>query len=160
MQKMKELTAQEAFNKAAACCSRAECCTADISKKLERWGLDADAREEVIGRLVGERFIDERRYCHSFVRDKFRYNQWGRTKIAQALRLKGVPEDCAREALEGIEEEEYRATLGKLLQAKSRGLKAASDYERRGKLIRFALGRGFEMETIKHCLHADDEDFA
>ena len=160
MQKMKELTAQEAFNKAAACCSRAECCTADISKKLERWGLDADAREEVIGRLVGERFIDERRYCHSFVRDKFRHNQWGRTKIVQALRLKGVPEPCAREALEEIEEGEYRATLDKLLQAKSRGLKAASDYERRGKLIRFALGRGFEMETIKHCLHADDEDFA
>lgn len=156
---MKELSTEQAFSKAAACCSRAECCISDIRKKLERWGIDRDRQEEVVNRLIDERFIDEQRYCHCFVRDKFRYNQWGRTKIAQALRLKGVPEHCAREALADIGEEEYRTVLGQLLRAKDRSLKATSDYERQGKLIRFALGRGFEPGIIKSCLHAEDEDW-
>mgnify|MGYP006332609671 FL=1 len=31
-------------------------------------------------------------------------------------------------------------------------IKARNDYERNGKLIRFALGRGFEMNDILSCL--------
>lgn len=74
MQKMKELTTQEAFNKAAACCSGAEYCLSDIQKKLDKWGLGAAQQEEVLTRLQAEKFIDEARFCRCFVRDKFRYN--------------------------------------------------------------------------------------
>jgi RecX family. len=88
MQKMKELTTQEAFNKAAACCSGAEYCLSDIQKKLDKWGLGAAQQKEVLTRLQAEKFIDEARFSRCFVRDKFRYNQWGRIKIMQALRLK------------------------------------------------------------------------
>ena len=159
MQKMKELTTQEAFNKAAACCSGAEYCLSDIQKKLDKWGLGAAQQEEVLTRLQAEKFIDEARFCRCFVRDKFRYNQWGRIKIMQALRLKNIPDTCCREALAEIEEEEYLCVLRKLLQSKARSVKAASDYEHNGKLIRFGLSRGFEMNAITRCLHVEEEDF-
>ena len=134
---MKELTTQEAFNKAAACCSGAEYCLSDIQKKLDKWGLGAAQQKEVLTRLQAEKFIDEARFSRCFVRDKFRYNQWGRIKIMQAFRLKNIPDTCCREALTEIEEEEYLCVLRKLLQSKARSVKAASDYERNGKLIRF-----------------------
>ena len=159
MQKMKELTTQEAFNKAAACCSGAEYCLSDIQKKLDKWGVGAAQQEEVLARLQTEKFIDEARFSRCFVRDKFRYNQWGRIKIMQALRLKNIPDGCCQEALEEIEEEEYQCVLRKLLQSKSRSVKAASDYERNGKLIRFGLSRGFEMNAITRCLHVEEEYF-
>lgn len=157
---MKELTTKEALNKAAACCSGAEYCVSDIRKKLEKWGVGKEEQEEILARLQSERFIDESRFCRSFVRDKFRYNRWGRIRIMQALRLKGIPEELCREALGEIDEEEYARCLRALLQGKARGLKASSDYERNGKLIRFAMGRGFEMDAIKRCLHVDEDDFA
>ena len=159
MQKMKELTTQEAFNKAAACCSGAEYCLSDIQKKLDKWGLGAAQQKEVLTRLQAEKFIDEARFSRCFVRDKFRYNQWGRIKIMQAFRLKNIPDTCCREALTEIEEEEYLCVLRKLLQSKARSVKAASDYERNGKLIRFGLSRGFEMNAITRCLHVEEEDF-
>ena len=90
---------------------------------------------------------------------QFRYNQWGRIKIMQALRLKNIPDTCCREALAEIEEEEYLCVLRKLLQSKARSVKAASDYERNGKLIRFGLSRGFEMNAITRSLHVEEEDF-
>ncbi|MCD8318009.1 MAG: RecX family transcriptional regulator [Paraprevotella sp.] len=156
---MKEITVQEAFNKAAAYCSGAEYCTSDIRKKLERWGMDAPQQDDILNRLQQERFINEDRFCRCFVRDKFRYNQWGRIKIAQALRQKGLADSCARAALAELDEKEYTDTLRKLLQAKARTLRASSDYERNGKLVRFGLGRGFEMPLIMKCLHVDEEDF-
>ena len=159
MQKMKELTTQEAFNKAAACCSGAEYCLSDIQKKLDKWGLGAAQQKEVLTRLQAEKFIDEARFSRCFVRDKFRYNQWGRIKIMQAFRLKNIPDTCCREALTEIEEEEYLCVLRKLLQSKARSVKAASDYERNGKLIRFGLSRGFERNAITRCLHVEEEDF-
>ncbi len=160
MQEMKELTAQEAFDKAAACCSGAEHCLSDIRKKLDKWNLGKERQEEVLARLQAEKFIDEARFSRCFVRDKFRCNRWGRVKIMQALRLKNIPDACCREALAEIEEEEYLRTLRKVLQVKARGLKAGSDHERNGKLIRFALGRGFEMDVITRCLYVEEEDFA
>ena len=77
----------------------------------------------------------------------------------QALRLKNIPDTCCREALAEIEEEEYLGVLRKLLQSKARSVKAASDYERNGKLIRFGLSRGFEMNAITRSLHVEEEDF-
>ena len=156
---MKEITPEEAFQKAAACCADSEQCVADIRKKLERWGLDATRRQAVIVRLEEEKFVNEARYARSFVRDKFRYNGWGRIKIAQALRQKGIPAAYIEDAMGEIEDEEYARILQKLLQAKARGLKVGTDYERNGKLVRFAASRGFEMPLIMRMLHVE-EDFA
>ena len=156
---MKEITPEEAFQKAAACCAASEQCVADIRKKLERWGLDATRRQAVIVRLEEEKFVNEARYARSFVRDKFRYNGWGRIKIVQALRQKGIPAAYIEDAMGEIEDEEYARILQKLLQAKARGLKAGTDYERNGKLVRFAASRGFEMPLIMRMLHVE-EDFA
>ena len=126
---------------------------------LERWGLDAACQQTVVARLEKEKFIDETRYARCFVRDKFRYNGWGRVKMAQALRLKGISPSCIEKAMDEIEEEEYSRTLQKLLQSKARSLKGGTDYERNGKLVRFGLSRGFEMPLIMRVLHVE-EDFA
>ena len=47
-----------------------------------------DAFNEIIDRLIDEKFIDERRYCRAFVNDKLRFNHWGRVKIQAKLREK------------------------------------------------------------------------
>ena len=48
--------------------------------------------------------------------------------------------------------------LRPLLQSRQRALRGLNDYERKGRLIRFAMGRGFTMDIIRQCLDIDDDD--
>ena len=148
----KECTAEEARLKAEAYCSMAERCTDDVLRKLGQWGAPGEFHGEIVDALRKERFIDDRRYATAFVRDKYRFNQWGRIKISQALRMKSIAPDCISVALDEIDSEEYGSILMSLLQKKCRGIKASSDYERNGKLVRFAASHGYEMEEILRCL--------
>ena len=152
MSMKKECTAEEARFKAEAYCSLVEHCSDDVLRKLEQWGVPSESHEQIIEYLKKERFIDERRYAIAFVRDKYRFNQWGRIKIAQALRMQHIPSDCISDAMDEINEEEYLSVLASLLQKKMRSVKAVNDYERNGKLIRFAAGHGYEMDDILQCL--------
>ena len=155
---MKELTEKEALNKAAAYCSAAEHCLSEVASKLADWGQSAEAVESILARLVREGFIDEARYARSFVREKFGCNRWGRIKIRQALRQKGIPSSLASEAMSEIDEQEYLSVLRTLLEAKRRSVRANTDYETRAKLVRFAVGRGFEMEAAFACLGGGDDE--
>jgi regulatory protein len=148
----KECTEEEGRVKAEAYCSVAERCVDDVLRKLEQWGVPSDAHEAIVAHLIKERYIDQCRFVVAFVRDKYRFNQWGRIKIAQALRMKHVASDAISEALDDIDEEEYEDILTSLLQKKSRSVKANNEYERNGKLIRFAASHGYEMEEIFRCM--------
>jgi len=156
----KECSAEEARIKAEAYCSVSEHCRADVLRTIPLSGVSMEDWEGIVRHLEEEKYVDDGRYALAFVRDKYRFNQWGRVKIAQALRMKQVPSACIAEALEEIDEEEYLSILTALLRRKQRSVKAASDYERKGKLIRFAAGHGYEMEDILQCMKQiglDDE---
>ena len=73
-------------------------------------------------------------------------NRWGRDKVRQALRLKGIGDEAVRDALAAVDADAYAAGLDALLASKLRTVRAANDYERRMKLLRFAASRGFEPE--------------
>ena len=148
----KECTAEEARLKAEAYCSMAERCTDDVLRKLRQWGAPEDAHGAIVDALREERYIDDRRYAVAFVRDKYRFNQWGRIKISQALRVKHVALEDISAALEEIDEEEYESILVSLLEKKRQGIKANSDYERNGKMIRLAVSHGYEMGEIFRCM--------
>ena len=158
----KECSVEEARFKAEAYCSASEHCKADVIAKLYQWGVPEDSWEGVLKHLERERYIDESRYAVAFVRDKYRFNQWGRIKIAQALRMKQIPAATVSQAMEEVDEGEYLSVLTSLLKKKIRSVKASNDYERNGKLIRFAAGHGYEMSDILLCLKSlgyEAEDF-
>ncbi len=148
----KELSEKEAASKAAALCSAGEQCISQIEEKLTLWGQSPDAVARIIDMLVKEKFIDEARFARAYALDKFRYNGWGRIKLAYNLRHLGISGTDLASGIAAIEEEEYHETLRSLLATKARSVKAPSAYERNGKLIRFAIGRGFEMDEIMRCL--------
>lgn len=148
----KECTIEEARLKAEAYCSLAERCTDEVLRKLGQWGAPAEAHGVIVDALRKERYLDDRRYAIAFVRDKYRFNQWGRIKISQALRLKHVAMEHISAALGEIDEEEYEGVLTDLLQKKDRSIKASNDYERNGKLVRFAASHGYDMGEILRCM--------
>ena len=144
----KSYTEQEAFNKLSALCAATEYCEADMRRKMLRWELPEGAENRIIAKLYKERFIDDRRYAHAFVRDKFRYNHWGRVRISRELKMRNIASNIIDEALNEIPEEDNLETLQRLIDNKRKSVKGKSEYEVRTKLIRFALGRGFCLEDI------------
>ena len=127
-------------------------------EKMRRWGLDEAAAERVATRLVSERYVDDERYARAFVRDKLRYQKWGRRKIEQGLWQKHIADDIRQRVLNNVDDEEYLSVLRPLLKQKRKGIKASSDYELNQKLLRFALSRGFTFDIIRQCLDVDDVD--
>lgn len=117
-----------------------------------------DAIDRILKRLEDEKYIDEERFCRAFVNDKYRFAKWGKVKIAQALQMKKVSYNVCRRFLNEIDEEEYLSVLDGLLAAKRKSVHAENEYELNGKLMRFALSRGFEMKDIRHCIQLSDEN--
>ena len=137
-------------------CSLAERCINDIHKKIKTEGLSADAEKRIVDYLLKEKYIDEKRFCRSFVNDKFKFNHWGRIKICYELKSRNIPQDVYYEAIENIDEDEYISVLTDLLKSKKRTTKGRSQQDIFQKLCRFAASRGFEtpiiIDTLKSIL--------
>ncbi len=130
----KTITPEEAYIKLSALCASAEHCSGEMIEKMQRWEIPAKDQARIVEKLIEKQFIDDERYCRAFVKDKIIYNKWGRRKIEQA---------------------EYVEILRSLLQQKAKSIKAANDYERTQKLMRFAMQRGFTMDIIHQCINDD-----
>lgn len=146
------MTEQQIVQKLAALCSASEHCTHEMEEKMCKWEVDEATQARVIAYLIKEKYIDEERYCRFFVNDKVKFNHWGRKKIEQALFLKRVPKDIQKKVLDEVPFDDYVDALRPLLIAKEKTVKARNEYEKSMKLIRYAMGRGFQYDVIKECL--------
>jgi len=116
--------------------------------KAVSWGCSPAEARELVDSLVDQKFIDERRYTEAFVKDKLRFNKWGRVKIAYMLRLQNIDKETVMSVLSEIDEAEYQQILTDELQKKHRSIRKGNSFETSGKLFRFAASRGFEPEMI------------
>jgi len=70
--------------------------------------------------------------------------------------MKKIPDSIQKEVLGKVRDSAYVSVLKPLLESKAKSLAGETDYNRRCKLIRFAISRGFDMDIIKQCI--DDVD--
>jgi len=142
-----------ALNKAMAQCSRREICCDDIRNKLQLWGIDNNDAGKIIEILQKENFLNESRYAAAFVRDKFKYNKWGKVKIAALLKSKKIPSDIIREAVDSIDQEQYIRFIHELLKSHRKTIKAKNQYDLKAKLLRYGLSKGFESSLLYDILN-------
>ena len=150
-------TEQDAYLTLAALCAQAEHCQYEMLEKMRRWEIPEDAQARVMAKLIKERYVDDERFAQAFVKDKIRYNKWGRRKVEQALWQKRIDEDIRKRVLDEVDDDEYLSVLRPLLKQKRKSVKAKTYYELNQKLVRFALGRGFTFDIIRQCLDVDEE---
>lgn len=147
-----QITPKEALSRVQAMCSRQERCKFDILKKLHSWQIPTEDQHHIIASLEEDRFLNESRYTMFYVRDKFKFNKWGRIKIAYHLKAKAIPESLIQEGLDQISQEEYEKTLLELLTQKRGSIKDENPWNQKAKLLRFAQGRGFEVHLCMNIM--------
>lgn len=128
-------------------CSRREYCSADILKKAgEALDGDREGAKEILDALVAEKYVDDLRYATAYAREKSMISGWGENKIRYMLSAKKISQEVISKAMEEIDEIKAGTRLQKLLENKSRTLK--DDPQIRLKLLRFALGRGYQYDDV------------
>ena len=157
-QQEKIVTPEQAYARITRICARKEYAPFDIRQKLMRLNLTDDVVELLLERLIKERYIDERRYTESYIREKLHFNKWGKRKIELHLAQKRISPDVVRDVFTQFSESQLSESLLSLLEKKRKSVTGRSEYERNGKLIRYALGRGFSMQEISRCLKMMDVD--
>jgi Uncharacterized protein conserved in bacteria len=142
-----------ALSKAMAICSRQELCCEDIRNKLLSWGTGNNDAGKIIEILQNENFINESRYAAAFVRDKFKYNKWGKVKIAAHLKSKRIASDIITNALDSIDHDQYINLLRGLIENHKKTVRAKNQYDLKAKLLRYGLSKGFEGNLLYDILN-------
>jgi regulatory protein len=139
---------QTALKKAQNICAKQEKCKADIRQKLFEWKVETKDHNWILEHLEKEKFIDETRFAGFYVRDKFRFNKWGKIKIEFELRTKQIPVEILREAIETIDSKQYLEACKNLLNQKLNSLKDKEPHKLKEKLIRYGQSKGYEAEIL------------
>jgi regulatory protein len=142
-----------ALNKAMALCSKQEQCCQDILNKLKTWSINTVDSEKIIEILLKENFINETRYAAAFVKDKFKYNKWGKVKIASHLKSKKIPQEIISSSMHIIDNDLYTKSLRQLIENHRRTIKFKSNYDLKAKLLRYGLSKGFESDLLYDILN-------
>ena len=146
-------TAQQALQSLMRLCSRSEKSTGDALRLMRTWGVPVAEQRGVLNKLIADRYIDNRRYAEAYTREKSQLAGWGERKIAMQLRLKGVERETISAVLAELMADDSRTErLHEKLEKKLRTIKAANDYELRGKLLRYALGLGYDYDMAAEAV--------
>lgn len=144
----KPKTAQQALQSLMRLCARSEKSTGDALRLMRTWGVPEAEQRGVLDKLLTDRYIDNRRYAEAYTREKSNLAGWGERKIAMQLRLKGVERETISAVLsELMTDDGKQERLRDKLERKLRSIKATNDYELRGKLLRYALGLGYDYDV-------------
>ena len=109
--------------------------------------------EGIVGALVGDRYVDDVRFADAYVRDKARFAKWGRVKVQYNLKVLGIDPMIIKVALEENSVLFDDGMLEELLRKKWNLMRPGDTLEKkREKLLRFALGRGFEYDRIMRAI--------
>ncbi len=147
----KQLSKEQALQKAKHYCAYQERSHQEVKEKLYSFGLYKAQVEELLSQLIEENYLNEERFAIQFAGGKFRMKQWGKVKIRYELKQRQVSEYNIRKALKELEDEPYLATLEKLAEKRWTSVKAdhSNRFTRLAKTTDFLLQKGFEPELIK-----------
>ena len=139
------------LSKLQALCVKREYCRYDIAQKARRLLKDEPNPEEklqaMVDSLVEDGFVSDLRYSSAYAREKSSISGWGPLKIRTALLSKRIERSVIDEALGEVDDDRAQEKLRKVLQNKWRSL--SDDPQGRLKLIRFALSRGYDYDSVR-----------
>jgi len=130
-------------------CARQERSLLQVRDWMHRHGIEEHEAREWEQQLVRQGYVNEERFAALYARSKMRQKKWGWVKIRIGLQRHGLPDYQIEAALSALGVEEPLETLHKLAATKWTKLSAYSGAERRLRLIRYLIGRGYTAEQSR-----------
>ena len=140
---------KQAKLKAANFCVYRERTQQEVRNKLYKLGLYKNEVEELISDLISENFINEERFAIAFTGGKFRMKKWGRIKIINELKRRGLTEYCIKKGLGEIDDQTYETTARALADKKFEILNDTDQLKKKFKVMRYLSGKGYENILVQ-----------
>lgn len=144
----KELNASQAKEKALRLLEFRAHSEKELCDKLRRAGAKSEDLPEIIDFLRNYGFLNDGEYAKRLARDLQNVKKYGRRRIAQELKTRGINGEILDDALAELKEDEDE-TLLPLVQKKLGG-----NFERKNidKAVRYFMYRGYGYDDIKRCI--------
>lgn len=153
----KTLTISEAIIKARTFCNYRERCHKELREKLYNMGLWKRDVDHVILQMMEENLLNEERYAKSYARGHFYNKKWGKYKITVELKSKQIHDRLINVALKEIDEDDYQSMIKKLIERKAKEIKGKKPYEKKQKVSRYLLQKGYSYGEIFSHLNSHFE---
>lgn len=142
------LSPDEALAKMENFCAYRERCAQEVQRKMAELGIAGEVAEQIWQVLTGDGYLNEERFARAYAGGKFRVNRWGRVRIRIELQRRDISPGLIRDALDSIDEGEYRKVLKEMLDKKKKQYRAGSDPQGRPKAAAALIRAGFEPELV------------
>ncbi|SDE95567.1 regulatory protein RecX [Cellulophaga baltica] len=141
-------TLDEARKKLESYCAYQDRCHKEVNQKLKDMGMIPSAIDQIIYALIQDNFLNEERFSKSFARGKFNIKKWGKNRIINELKQRGISKYNITTALKEIDEDDYLETLTVLAQKRLDAISEKNIQKRRKKLADYLLYRGWESHLV------------
>ena len=141
------------YEKLSNFCAYSERCRKDVTEKCRKLEIPQEEQSAYLLLLEEDGFLSEKRYAASFVRSKAN-RSWGPKKIEMGLKAKGIPSEVFHPFIEDIQKPLLIENIQLLIDRKVKSIKGETPSDRKQKLIRFLLGKGFAYDLITEAIGA------
>ena len=125
----------------------------EVESKLRERGFPSAIVCSVIDQLVKFGYLNDEQFARQWAASRVRSRGFGRRRLAQELRTKGIEPDIVQETLSSLFEEAPEADIAR--QEADKKLRTLSRFEpevRRRRLAGFLERKGFSSGTIRDIL--------
>ena len=124
---------KEVISRLEKYCSFSEKCKKDIFRKLYEWKI-YNNHEKIINSLTENNYLNEERYALQYCKGKFNSRRWGKIKITNHLKNKGLDMTTINKGLNEISNTSYVDALSEIIIKKSIILKEENIFQKNLKL--------------------------
>ena len=144
----KAYSLSEATKKLERYCAYQERCHKEVIRKLKEIRMIPEAIDQIVVALIQNNFLNEERFSKSYARGKFTIKKWGRNRIVNELKQRGISTYNIKIALQEIDADDYIATLNTLAHKRLNEIKETHRQKKIKKLADYLLYRGWESHLV------------
>ena len=104
--------------------------------------------EEVIDKLIDNKYLDDDRFTKAFIKDKLNFTNWGDYKIKNELKRLGVNEEIIYNNMTSIDDNIYYERINKIIDKDISTNKKYSGIKLKNKIYNHLLTLGYSKEKV------------
>jgi regulatory protein len=130
--------------------------TAEVTRQLERVGIDPEEIAATLATLVARGYVDDAALAERRAEELMVRRGSGRLKVAHELTRRGLTDTVIDRAIAGVLGGRSEAALGRAALARRFGSEPPATRAERAKAFRFLIGRGHPADIASEILGEDD----
>ena len=120
----------------------------ELKDYLKNKEEDTTITEEVIDKLIDNKYLDDDRFTKAFIKDKLNFTNWGDYKIKNELKRLGVNEEIIYNNISNIDDNIYYERIDKIINKDISTNKKYNGIKLKNKIYNHLLTLGYSKEKV------------